>query len=134
MNSPVMPNIPREELWFIACNLAIEIEEARAENSGIRKNDVDDGQVAGAFSGRSCRLPVEMGMSARIASKLISTANISVGVIWKTRIATPPALKPMTIPIFGTLLKSESDLPSDASGNISVIRAEPTTRLAPIAV
>jgi transposase len=36
MNSPVMPDIPREELWLIACNLAIEVAEVRAENSELR--------------------------------------------------------------------------------------------------
>jgi transposase len=36
MNSSVMPDISREELWLIACNLAIEIYEVRAENSELR--------------------------------------------------------------------------------------------------
>src|SRR5581483_5827828 len=36
MNSPVMPDIPREELWLIVCKLAIEVDEVRAENSTLR--------------------------------------------------------------------------------------------------
>jgi hypothetical protein len=36
MNSPVMPDIPREELWLIVCNLAIKVDEVRTENSELR--------------------------------------------------------------------------------------------------
>jgi transposase len=36
MNIPAMPDITKEELWLIVCNLAIEVEKAWAENSELR--------------------------------------------------------------------------------------------------
>src|SRR5258708_35718234 len=36
MNIPAMPDITKEELWLIACNLAIEVEKAWKENSELR--------------------------------------------------------------------------------------------------
>src|SRR5258708_7693789 len=36
MNVPGMPDIPREELWLIVCNLAIEVNEVWAENGTLR--------------------------------------------------------------------------------------------------
>jgi len=36
MNIPAMPDITKEELWLIACNLAIEVEKAWEENSELR--------------------------------------------------------------------------------------------------
>jgi hypothetical protein len=32
MNISAIPDIPREELWFIACHLAVEVDAERVEN------------------------------------------------------------------------------------------------------
>lgn len=58
-------------------------------------------------------------------------AKRRAGVIWNMRIATPPALKPITIPIQGVALIRASELPHHLSGNISTITADPTTVVAP---
>src|SRR5437667_12544671 len=36
MNIPAIPDITKEDLWLIACDLAIDVEKAWAENNQLR--------------------------------------------------------------------------------------------------
>src|SRR3712207_7592350 len=58
-----------------------------------------------------------------------SVLRSSVGVICSRLIARPPALSPITIPIQGVAVSSDSAVPSASSGNRSVTTAEATTTL-----
>ena len=37
MNSPILPDMPKEELWRIAFNLAVEVEQLQIENMDLRE-------------------------------------------------------------------------------------------------